>query len=474
MQYSSISSSLVVGAFLSISNAIAPTPAMAGEPRIPTLHAQAIGKTYYVSGTGNDNNTGLSPAQAFKTLQRAAELTEPGSTVFVLNGTYENADPNGVVLSINKSGTANAWIRYKAYPGQTPKIQVRNWAGISVNGASYITIEGFTIEGNRDELAGKLDYVWSQRNNLNNPITSGNCIGVAPKYQSNPEQRSHHIVIRKNTVFKCPGGGIYTMRADYVRVEDNVVWGNAYYAPYGNSGVSFYQNWNSDSSTRRKFFILRNIIYGNKNLIPFFYSSPNPSQRVITDGNGIIIDDSRNTQTQSGSTGEPYLGSTYIANNIVYENSARGIHVFSSDNVSIVNNTTYGNSSEPATSEGEITTICASKVNVYNNIMYARPDRPANTRIGTNQCTVGGADDKASQIYDYNLVFSGTGLDTTKFNNIIGRDPQFINLAARNFRLQLTSPAINAGSSAFYARQDFSGTTRPLGGGVDIGAFEVK
>jgi parallel beta-helix repeat protein len=474
MQDSSIPGSLVVGALLSISSAMAPIASIASEPRIPTLYAQARGKTYYVSGTGNDNNTGLSPAQAFKTLQRAAELTQPGSTVFVLNGTYESSDPNGVVLSINNSGEANAWIRYKAYPGQSPKIQVRNWAGISVNGASYISIEGFTIEGNRDELTGKLDYVWSQRNNLNNPITSGNCVAVTPKYQSNPEQRSHHVIIRKNIVAKCPGGGIYSTRADYVRVEDNVIWGNAYYSPYGNSGLSFYQNWNSDNSTKRKFFILRNLIYSNKNLIPAFQSSENLNRRVITDGNGIIIDDSRNTQTYSGSTGEPYVGSTYIANNIVYENSARGIHVFSSDNVSIVNNTTYGNSSEPATPEGEITTICASKVNVYNNIMYARSDRPANTRIGTNQCTAGGADDKASQIYDYNLVFSGTGLDTTKFNNIIGRDPLFINLAAKDFRLQPTSPAINAGTSAFYARQDFKGTIRPLGGRVDIGAFEVK
>jgi hypothetical protein len=474
MQYSAIPSPLLVGALLSVSVSVVSIPAIASEPRIPTLYAQARGKTYYVSGMGNDNNDGLSPGRAFRTLQKAADLTQPGSTVFVLNGIYQNLDPVAAVLSINKSGRADAWIRYKAYPGQTPKIKVRNWAGISVNGASYITVEGFTIEGNRDELSARLDYVWSQKNNLNNPITSGNCIGVAPLYQSNPEQRSRQVIIRKNIVYKCPGAGIYTMRADYVRVEDNVVWGNAYYSPYANSGVSFYQSWNSDNSTATKMIIQRNIIYGNKNLIPFFYSSPNPSQRVITDGNGIIIDDSRNTQTQSGSTGRAYIGGTYVANNIVYENSARGIHVFLSDNVAVVNNTTYRNSSEPATPEGEITTVCSSKVNVENNIMYPRPDRPANTRIGTNQCIAGRADDKNSQIYDYNLVFSGTGLDTTKTNNIIGRDPQFINLAARNFSLKLTSPAINAGSKTVYASRDFNNTIRPLGGRVDIGAFEVR
>jgi hypothetical protein len=40
--------------------------------------------------------------------------------------------------------------------------------------------------------------------------------------------------------------------------------------------------------------------------------------------------------------------------------------------------------------------------------------------------------------------------------------------------LQLTSPAIDAGGSNFYPRRDFNGIARPLGGSVDIGAFEAK
>jgi hypothetical protein len=107
--------------------------------------------------------------------------------------------------------------------------------------------------------------------------------------------------------------------------------------------------------------------------------------------------------------------------------------------------------------------------------MYARPDRPANTRISTKDCNpASNLDDKASQIYDYNLVFSGTGFDTSKPHNLIGRNPKFIDLAAKNFRLQLTSPAIDAGGSNFYPRRDFNGIARPLGGSVDIGAFEAK
>jgi parallel beta-helix repeat protein len=445
------------------------TQEMKVETSFEDLEPVANGRTYYVSGTGSDNNDGLSTGKAFRTLQRAADQTQPGDTVLVMNGTYSQAEPTWNVLSIETSGRADAWIVYKNYPGHTPKIKARNWSAIGVDGASYIVVEGFTIEGNRDEVT--LEHALSQKSNLNNPITSGNCIGVAPKYQSNPEQRSHHVIIRKNTVSKCPGGGIYTVRADYVRVEDNVVWGNAFYAPYANSGISFYGNWNSDASTAAKMFIRRNVVYGNKNLVPFYYSNVDePGKRSITDGNGIIIDDSRNSQTFGGGSGDVYKGRTFVANNIVYENGGRGIHVFSSDNVNILNNTTYKNSFSPAIKEGEITTIWASNVNVYNNILYARADRPANTRVGTPE----NLNDKNTQIFDYNLVFGGIGFDSDKTTNIVGQNPKFISTSTKDFRLQSTSPAVDRGSTNLYARYDFNRVSRPLGSGVDIGAYEVK
>ncbi|MEH2450233.1 hypothetical protein [Nostoc sp.] len=47
------------------------------------------GKTYYVSGTGDDKkNNGLKEGAAFRTLQKAADLVQAGDTVYVMNGTY--------------------------------------------------------------------------------------------------------------------------------------------------------------------------------------------------------------------------------------------------------------------------------------------------------------------------------------------------------------------------------------------------
>jgi parallel beta-helix repeat protein len=416
-----------------------------------TLEPTATGTTYYVSGSGSDSNNGLSSTTAFRTLQRAADQTQPGDTVLAMNGTYTHADTNGSVLSISTSGRADAWIRYQNYPGHAPFIKVRNWNGIDVDGADYIIVEGFTLEGNRDEVS--LDYARSETRNTNNPITSGNCIGVV--------SRAHHVIVRKNKVSKCPGGGIYSLQADYLRIEDNVVWGNSFYSPYGNSGISMYQNWNSDTTTTTKMVIRRNVVYSNNNFIPC--SCVN--FEFITDGNGIIIDDGRNTQ--NGGTGAPYRGKTLITNNIVYENGGRAIHVFLSDNVTILNNTTYRNSFNPAIDQGEITSVESSNVRVYNNIIYARSDRPSNTRLGTQS-------EKNSQVYDYNLVFDGTNFDTGQPNNIFYQDPRFVNISAKDFRLQTNSPAIDAGTSNPAAPRDFNNVVRPQGNGVDIGAFEIR
>lgn len=53
-------------------------------------------------------------------------------------------------------------------------------------------------------------------------------------------------------------------------------------------------------------------------------------------------------------------------------------------------------------------------------------------------------------------------------------DPQFVDSAAKNFRLRSTSPALGAASvtPTIFTDHDFEGNARPQGAGADIGAFE--
>jgi parallel beta-helix repeat protein len=406
---------------------------------------------YYVSPSGNDQqNDGHSVAKPLRTIQRAADLTQAGDVVNVMNGVYRTNANGDNLVSIVRSGAPNRWITYRAYPGHRPRLVSKGWSAINVSGAAYIVIEGFELIGNAANIT--LADARAQRNNTNNPMTSGNGIFVGRRF-GNTNIRPHHVIVRGNQVSKFGGGGIGTFWADYVTIEDNVVFDTSFWAPYANSGISLYQNWNSDNKTGYKNFIRRNVVYRNRNYIPNFFSGP---PRVITDGNGIIVDDSRNTQ--GGSPLGVYRGRTLIENNIAYDNGGRGIHVYSSDHVDIVNNTAYRNSLSP---EIQDTAFAASDVGFVNNIAYARSNRsPVETG------------DVSAVTIDFNLFFGGTINVPIGANNIVGQNPLFANVAARNFRLQTGSPAVDTGTATLAAKEDFERRPRPQGSAVDRGAFE--
>ncbi|WP_298225033.1 right-handed parallel beta-helix repeat-containing protein [Flavobacterium sp.] len=415
---------------------------------------------YYVSPTGNDNNNGLSSSTPFQTLDYAASLTIPGDTVFLMNGIHTSSLPNNNILNIYNSGTEASRITYTNFPGETPILKMfgNNWGGIALQGADYITVEGITIIGNNDNIS--LEYAQSQQLNTSNPSTSGNGIGIVPEY-NNDANKPHHNIVRNCTVSKCGGGGIYTYNADYTTIENNTVSECGWYSPYDNSGISMYQNWNSDTFTGIKNYIVGNTCYRNENYIPFF------AVGSITDGNGIIIDDGRNTQ--NGSTLGIYTAQTYIANNLIFDNGGRGIHCYESDNVIIVNNTCYKNCQSPFTREGELTAFDASNITYLNNIAAPDTDIPpifayaATTSNTTSQYNLFTANETlASPIGTTNSV-GNAGFMLASSNPVIA-----------DFHLQATSDALNSGTLSNAPLLDKDGIVRLSNGTIDMGCYEFQ
>jgi len=442
----------------------APTPTISSDK----LSLSTSAKTYYVSGTGNDQNNGLSESRPFRTLQRAANyVTTPGDTVYVMNGIYTRADSSKEILVIyDKHGTATAPITFIAYPGHRPLIKSQNPFAINVVGSSYLVIDGLELVGNNDNVT--LAYAQEQKNNLKNPLTTGVGIALNPSFSGGGiKEHSHHVVIRNNKISKFGSGAIGTFKADYITIENNKVFKNCFYSPNGPSAIGMQYNWNSDNNTTDYKMIIRsNISYENKSLIPYFYAGK------ITEGNGIIIDDALNTQTNS--THEPYRGKTLIENNIAYKNGATGIQVFKSANVDVVNNTTYENGQNPATQHlGEIATIMADQVRVFNNIMHPKLGGLVNTLYKSTNTVK----------YDYNLVYNSSKFTSSESHNIIGKNPLFVDPGSNNFSLKLGSFAIDSGTPSFNGVQapkiDRRGTTRPQDGNgdgnalIDIGAIEA-
>jgi parallel beta-helix repeat protein len=457
-----------------------------------TLAAAAL-TAYYVSGTGSDSNSGLSSATPFRTLQRAADLTNPGDIVWIMDGTYTNSAPDSTILNIARSGTAGNYIRYRAFPGHKPVLKAtKNWLAIKVDGAAYILIEGLTVIGNNDAVTeaqaltqftdtngdGKPDSFNAK------PEYAGNGIGIYFKDQ-NYAQPSHHVIIRNNTVQKFGGGGIESYGADFLVIEDNRVNSNSWYSPYDNSGISVYQNRDTQPDfTGYRFVIRRNVSRNNRNFMPNLNTSSFPGGPFPTDGNGIIIDDSKNGQSdgrppENGMPQDfgPYTGKMLVANNLVYDNFGRGIHVFESDNVTVLNNTSVSNSHDVDINEGEITVMNSDGVRVYNNILAPYQDRSAITNKNYRSAATG----NLNVVIDYNLSFGGTGFFDPQYSdpvstnhNGIGLDPLFINAANKNFKLRASSPAIDKGLVAFNLKDDLEKSLRPKGVSVDVGAYEIR
>jgi hypothetical protein len=140
-----------------------------------------------------------------------------------------------------------------------------------------------------------------------------------------------------------------------------------------------------------------------------------------------------------------------VYNNIVYGHARDGIDLFlhfadsgaNMRNITIMNNTTYGNGYEPGHGGGgiSVTYPTATNVIVRNNIAYGNMDFQLRSDAG---------------VVDHNLT----------------TDPHFVNEAARDFHLKSTSPALDTGASVSVPTTDFDGKTRPIGAAFDIGAYE--
>ena len=217
--------------------------------------------------------------------------------------------------------------------------------------ANYIIIEGLEIKGNSQNLTladGEAAYnYWLEQTTAGLPVNYGdprftrsNTNGISINSGTNLTNGLppfHHITIRNNIVHDLPGGGIGSANVDYITIENNLVYNNAWYTMYACSGISVLGGVDIDTQTGYKSIVRNNIVHHNQTNVKWNQT------KTYSDGNGIIIDYNKNT----GRTFPAYKGKTLVENNISYNNGGSGIHSFNSANVDIINNTLYNNNQNP-------------------------------------------------------------------------------------------------------------------------------
>ena len=104
------------------------------------LAIPCYGATKYVSTSGNNSNSGNSWAQAWRTLQYAADQVNAGDSVWIADGNYAGFD-------LRTTGTAANPIVFIAF-GNSAVINAPNPVttdGINIEDANYIEVNGVRV-----------------------------------------------------------------------------------------------------------------------------------------------------------------------------------------------------------------------------------------------------------------------------------------------------------------------------------------
>ena len=253
--------------------------------------------TYYLSPTGNDANSGSSPASPWLSpnhnVQCGDVIVAAPSTAYFF-GNFGG----GHWGSVNcPSGNAVAWLQCATFDGCKITVPANTQAfGMNVS-ANYWGVQGWEI---------------SSPGVLPNGLS---CFNASP---ANNNATIHHIIFANNIANTCPlaGFGMGTVYNGTASVDYYVVVGNiAYNGGTSNtgcgSGIDIYMPVASDNAPGTHIYVGGN----------FVWSTSNPPN--CWDGNGIILD------TFDGNYTEPisYAQQAVVENNISLSNAGVGVRV---------------------------------------------------------------------------------------------------------------------------------------------------
>lgn len=390
------------------------------------IHSAAKG--IYVSVHGKDSNKGNHWFVPMKTIQKAYHQAKPGDTLYIMNGSYtSNAE---ATLNITKGGNPNQWIVIKNYLKHRPIILSGSQSAVKINSARYISFEGLQF------MQDTIKY--------NNPETLIEGIRSEGIY----EDPCSHIKISDCHFSVFSGPALHFNYFDHVQLSYSKFYKNASH-PNAKAALYFRHYLQSDDQQSFHLSILSNVAQANGT------GQMNKNQIC----NPVLyIDYSQSDFIQQNK-------SILISNNIWYVNGGGGMFLSNVVGAYVVNNTLYKNAELDHCNQAEIRIERSSYSMILNNIMFTSSAKPANQIINSLETR-----------FKNNLYYNYSSIDRGENDVIANPEFELIDPIENlyNFRLQASSPAINAGTDEYLLDQDYEGLPRKNDIHVDIGALEFK
>ncbi len=468
----------------------------------------------YVSATGSDEEGDGSMSNPFETIQKGVDVAIDMDTVYVSNGIYEG----GIVIS-NKTISLIGESREETkinQPIPSPQISIIDCQADTTRVENFIIKRGSSNNGGGIYSSGstiKIDNVDFEYNSSSNNGAAINSIESTVKVQ-NSTFNSNTCDNLGGAIYVDPlttceiynssftnngawnGGAIATVGGGRLRIQgSNISYNNAAgynpnpdqdYPTYGGGG-GIYQEW-SDSLE----------IYDSEISNNTAVNAPGGGIAIYL-SNDIIIDNIilNNNSSSGGGGGVMFLRTdnvifenSTIANNISQENSGGGIFIGSESGLeSIVINATFNRLSifnNHAMSGGAI--FCWSTIlNLYNSTLaqneatnsewsggglashYVTEPNIINSLFYDNiPNSIHNGYPQTSVLVAYSLVqevWAGEG-------NLVDIDPLFMDPENEDFRLQLASPCIDAGTADLDGNGFDDNDLFYTGSAPDMGALE--
>jgi hypothetical protein len=481
------------------------------------------GVNYYVSTAGSDTNSGTQ-SSPWRHINYAASKAQPGDTVNVLAGTYNE------IVTIPNSG--NSTSGYISFIGQSGAIV--DGTGLSVGSSgqtglfslegahSYIVIKGFEIRNFSSSQKGKspvgIDFEGSGSNieflnnhihNISQTLTScnsANALGVAV-YGTNGTTAISNLTLLGNEIDHNTTGCSENVSFDgnvqyFVETQNNVHnANNICIDDIGFEGVSP----NSATDQARDGWVFQNTMNGcTSTSNPVYHNQVGADgyycdgcTRVIVERN--LIYDSDLSEMASEHSGHV---SSYVIfrNNIIYNSLYVGLsiggyskNVGGTDHCVIVNNSLWDDGTHGSSGLGEFQIQYHATNNmVENNILDGYT---LSSKYLVYDYT---SSEPSPATLDYNDFFNSAGATSSLWNwqgkSITGfaayksasgqdahsvfADPLYVNVTTSPYNFDLTSgsPAINAGTNLgvnTVGLLDYAGNPRVNSNGqINMGAYE--